>query len=339
MKKFPLFFFVFCILCCSCSNKEKTTIEELNLHGDVKSIKTSIYHAEVKFGELQTGELVSHWYDYPLYYFYLPPYLFGGHSSISVRMFTKSGMIESLTEYDDEMDLEKKFIYTHQGCKINSMKEYDEDGDLTTAYEWQYDKKIDKLLYFIEYDKKGSLVETTEYKYDPKTNELLEEKTTDGENTEIRRTVYVRKEDDEKIYWIKYINGDKYSKGSYKEEYLRGKVVKITYYDEHGTVVDIYDYDKHGRIILRKEESAKNQTAFSYNKNGDVIMLDENNKGVYKFEYDKHNNWIKRIPLDENNKDVYKFEYEYDKHKNWIKRVTYKGIKPVFVEIREIEYY
>lgn len=313
MKSLSIYTFVLCILICSCSKKEKTTIEELNLHGDVKSIKTSVYDAEVKFGELQTGELVSYWFDHPLCYY--QPSFISGHSSIYVQMFNNKGMIESLTEYDGEMDLERKFIYTQERCKINSIKEYDEDGDLTIAYEWQYDKKTDKLLHFREYNKNGNLVETTEYKYDNKTNELLEVKTTNEEEVEISRTVYIRKEGDETINWIRYIKGDKDSKGSYKEEYLRGIVVKTTYYDEHGTAVDIYDYDKQGRIVLWKAQSTKEQTAFSYNKNGDVITLDKNNK------------------------DVYKFEYEYDKHKNWIKRVTYKGIKPEFVEIREIEYY
>ena len=131
----------------------------------------------------------------------------------------------------------------------------------------------------------------------------------------------------------------------------KGKLQKRVQCNEKGepTVIMLFDDEEH--VLYEMHKTTGDSISYDYNENGDVVHL-KVLKEEYKDAYDNmeiseiddsmpelDTNSTANPPLKVRKTTEYKFEYEYDKHNNWIKRITYKGIKPLYIEEREIEYY
>lgn len=316
MKRILLFALATSMVLCSCSGeKDKTTLEELNLKGHVKSVKTSIYEAKMKFGEVTMGDLASSHKYSDLLILMNSSYYYTSAQAISLKLFDKEGMIESLTEYDDDMELYGKRIYVSEGKKNISYKEYDKEGDLMREDAMKYDEKSGKIV-SVTLNKNNSYSFEYRCKYDEKTGDLLEEKRISGNDED--RVIYEKNAENGIIKWVSYHNDEISYEGSYMDEYDGDVLIKKTSYNKDGKVNRVVEYDKQGKLLFEQDEEGNKKT-YSYNDNDDIESVIREEKRGTDTEL--------------------KFEYEYDKCDNWTKRVTYNGIKPIFIEVREIEYY
>lgn len=139
-------------------------------------------------------------------------------------------------------------------------------------------------------------------------------------------------------------------KWSVQETMKKGKLQKRVQCNEKGepTVITLFDDEEHVLYVMYK--TTGDSISYDYNENGDVVhlVLQEEYKDAYgNMDFSVINdstplldtNSTANPPLKVRKTTEYKFEYEYDEHNNWIKRITYKGIKPLYIEEREIEYY
>lgn len=298
------------------SNSEKTSWEVGGIHGKVKTDKVSIYEAVVKFGETQKGEL-EHYADHPLRY--------DRYSCITITNYNEEGMLTSIDAYDDDMELHSKSVFAFDGKKISSIKKYDEDDELDYESTFTYDTQTGKLSEQINqsYSKYGHYLFRYKYFYD-------EDGTLHGET---------------------YHEDGTTEKWSIQETVKKGKLQKRVQCNEKGepTVIMLFDDEEH--VLYEMHKTTGDSISYDYNENGDVVHL-KVLKEEYKDAYDNmeiseiddsmpelDTNSTANPPLKVRKTTEYKFEYEYDKHNNWIKRITYKGIKPLYIEEREIEYY
>ena len=305
----------------SCNSKsEKTSWEVDGIHGKVKTDKISIYEAIVKFGETQKGELVNY-VDHPL--------RFAQYSAISVTNYNEEGMRISIDSYDDDMELHSKSVYAFEGKKLSSIKAYDGDGELDYESNLTYDSKTGKLIEQVNqsYSKYGPYLFHYKYSYD-------KDGTLHGET---------------------YREDGTAEKWSVQETMKKGKLQKRVQCNEQGEPTIITLFDDEERIISVMNKTTEDTISYVYNENGDVVYMtvvtEEYRDVYYSTDYDTDYSIVNdSTPVLDTNSIVippsklrktteYKFEYEYDKHNNWIKRITYKGIKPLYIEEREIEYY
>lgn len=307
MKKFFLLGVMVCAIgmftACK-ENSEKTSLERDNLHGKVKSAKVSFYEAQVKFGEVQAGELKGN-YKHPLYYDW-------GEGCIIVTNYDENGMSTCTDYYDDDMELAGKSVYTFENRKLIDWKSYDKDGELV----------VENMIVFDENTGKEKEQFLTLYlKYDSSSYHYLF--TYDNEGT---------------LHGEAYKKDSLTDKWSYKQVKNNGKLQKAIRNSEQGDIINIYDDNE--RVVSMSNGITGDSLSYVYNENGDVEQMTET-----KYEY-KDDNYTMSFDSDNDAKPErvrktteYKFEYEYDNHKNWTKRITYKGIKPIYIEEREIEYY
>lgn len=290
------------------SNADKTSLELDGLRGKVKSVKTSIYEAEFKNGEIQKGELARLSYNQTNYNIY--KYI----SCISVVKYSEEGMLTATEGYDRHLDLETKSEFVYDGRKLKNAKTYDRDG-LILEENFTYDKETGKLKednlkaygthyrYVYTYDKDGYLLSGETYTEDSLSNKWRCEET--KENGKLRK--------------------------------------RIVYY-ENGNITTIFNNDE--KVVANFNEIDNDTTTFEYNKNGVLASMSQityeypNDEYRYNDSLSVYDSIQPRVaPTKQRKTNEYKFEYEYDEHDNWIRRITYLGIKPVTIEERVIEYY
>lgn len=281
MKKAYIFYLaLYTLIISSCSDKTYS-YQEYGLNCPVKSVKVTTYEAESKFGEIIKGDL-----DWSGHYF---------------SEFNSVGNIVSLTEYDDEGDIDgvTKYKYNNDNNVIN-VSEYDYKGNLDFEYTYEYD---------------GSLMSkiTATFKYSDEDNVYV---------TDIKREGNTIKEK------ITHLNGELSS------------IVKYSKYDKTGAEWTQYDKDGKekgkGSSILNKDGKVSR-----YNINEkEFYEVNWNEKGLpsYLKNAELYNNSF--ISYDNGNESILYIEYEYDKKGNWIKQIIYEGEvkEPVTISERTIVY-
>ena len=320
MKKILFFAAFVCslglIIGCGSGNSEKTSLEYDGIHGKAKCVKTYMYDAQVKFGEAQKGDLVRY-PDHPLRVLYSDI----ANASISVINYNEDGMRTYVDYYDDDMELSMKSVYKFDGRRVMEVKSYDYDGELSLSITMKRDEKTGKLT---EQD-----IESFSEYYPYKQHYTYTE-TDDG------RITCMTSDRDTMLH-----------KWGVKEIKKGGKIQKREQYDENDKLLFLTLFDDNERVLSFKNEATGDSTSFAYNENGDEISVVS-----ITYEYnrspevaldstpaiDTTNTVIKNDSKKRKTKE-HKFEYEYDKHGNWIRRITYEGIKPIYIEEREIEYY
>ena len=273
------------LLCVSCSNRKNSLYYD-NLKGKVKTLKSVTYEAKYKFGEVEKGEIVSELWEHPLgRYSY-------GNIGLFIKHYDKKGNLELSERFDTELELESKTEYFWEKGWIMGYKTRYEDGAIE---EWSCKRN----------KRYGEIIEET------LSSEWLDYKTV--------RTI--REDDAEMTDWVRdneyhdeFLEGrPQQEKGSYKTIRKKGEVLQRIYYNEAGEETSTVTYGERERIMTVQNDDGSSVT-FEYNDLGDVVKMVDSG-------------------------EEYAFEYEYDKHDNWIKRITYKGDTPLYIEEREIEYY
>ena len=275
------------IFACNSDKGKKNDLNRLNLNGKVSWTKEISYKAIYKFGELVEGD--EGWRIPDIY----PP----PPSYDIYRHFNEQGKIVQRTlsqggdtayiyffEYNDKSDIivEDQFDVTNEDVKLLTKKifKYDDDGNLSE--ERVYDGNGEDLLVKIEYNYDGNRNLTEiEYYYPPS-----------GDFTSI--------------------------KGKFDES---GNLIESRYYDKDGELNGKYKYDKDGNLSEER----------NYDQDGEL-------SSKTKYKYDNKGNMSSKIFISDYESKV-TYKYEFDKNDNWIKKIIYEEGKPTFIVNREINYY
>jgi hypothetical protein len=115
---------------------------------------------------------------------------------------------------------------------------------------------------------------------------------------------------------------------------------KLYKYDEKGNLTDKED----GTLYHDKDLNYKEH--FKYDKNGNYVEIDEFNSdgGLYSKEIMNYDKWGNCIEFNSYKPDgsldiTYKWKYEYDKHGNWIKMIHWDEEIPDCIVFRQITYW
>jgi hypothetical protein len=283
--RFKIFIIVlFGILVVSCSNKtslKKTTNDwsRQNLKGKVKSLTLYWYNNIDSLGQITKNSE-----KYVLHYF----------------LFDKNGyVIKDVTNFD----------------MTGRQYEYDTKGNLIV--ETTYDNNFMMMLYKMtyNYDNNGKLIggalfaktggtpeNTYNYKYDLN-GILIEEDCFDDKGRLSHKNKY---KNDTKGNQIEDIKFDSDSVSVFKNIYK---------YDSIDEKIEYYQYDSKDSLVIKE--------IYIYDR--DKNILEEKNYNVYNSP-DKRNLY-----------HIYK--YDFDKTGNWIKRIDYINNIPKYIKVRELEYY
>ncbi|MFA7081362.1 MAG: hypothetical protein WC135_02005 [Bacteroidales bacterium] len=235
----------------------------------------------------------------------------------NVMKFNEDGKVEFII---DEITGEG-FIFKYDSCKNNIETLYSINQNNTGKIVSNYDEKgnlIESILYFND----GIIEQKTIYKYEDNGN--MTEEIYDFEGNLNLRTKYT--------YDIN-----------------KNIISLITSNSRRTDRINLFSYDLRGNktewIISQDEDILKNET-FIYDDNDNLIQWNnseswkENLKYIYT--YDNKGNEIEVKSYDKDGKLHEKSicKYEYDKKDNWTKKITYNELsKLTKIEERKIVYY
>ena len=109
-------------------------------------------------------------------------------------------------------------------------------------------------------------------------------------------------------------------------------------YDKKGNNIETNSYNSDGSLgfkyIYKYDEKGNKIEVNIYDSDGNL-----NFRWIYK--YDEKGNMIEdnKYWFDANLADVITYKYEFDKKDNWIKKIEYRDNHPETITEREIEYY
>ena len=299
----------FLMVFCSCKDskvKEYTT-ECYGLNGDVKEVKTSAYTAKMNFDEIEKDERVKYDSDMPLRLYYLFKYVESG--SVNVRQFDEKGKITVESEYAYDLDMVGKSVYEWNDNLLKMINYYDENGR-NAYFENLYDGDVNI-----------GFVYEREFQYIDKF---------------YQKVLYKRDNDGEIVEMCDYTE-DGILRFKQILEVVDGKTLNGSVYNTDGSLECKYEYEyKDEKVSMFRQITGDEVWTVNYD-DGLIISSNGGNKYYPDLEF-SYNEWRDPVTMKRDN-DEYTFEYEYDKCHNWTKRITYKGIKPMFIEERVIEYY
>ena len=240
----------------------------------------------------------------------------------------KTTPIEKI-KYDEDQNLIERVKFFKSGkIWFKNLNEYDENGNVVIESKFDSDDNLKKKriytykdkrkIYYINYDKNGDPTSKTEYIYDEKGIKILETTKwySDGD---ISKDFF--DEDGNKIRYIGY-----YSNGSIRKkmefEYDKdGNQTAIIHYDEDGTTTKItYEYDENGNEMYKENNYLGSIIRQDYDQYGNLIY--------YEFNY-----------LDYDDQRIADYKYEYDKHFNWVLQTKTSEVYKPEIKERTYEYY
>lgn len=298
---FFLFFLLY--MCCSCTSKtpfEYATIDN-PMRGDVKLVREMTFDAATRFGEVVKER---EWSNYYVYSFdnkgrvvsYMEYGKFGEEDEMILMkkyMYEKGKLVETTIYGKDGLPVSEgisKIRYNYHGMNTVEMICFGENEEMKSRRKFIYEGK--RLKEEFEYDIDGKMTIRREYVYRGRKMKGLVEYNTEG-NIDLKTEIVYKRKGPQKMLVpttcampSSFVYGGK----EWLEALSYGADGKLSSKSE-------FEIDKNGNIL-------KNKIIFG--------------EGTYYYEYD----------------------YEYDKYQNWIRRIVYKGDtrSPLFIEEREIEY-
>lgn len=287
---------------------KKTDLEKAALKGKVKILILESYKAESIDGKVVPGvrsayssENYSKQYNEKGYLIEKIEYSSGGTLIKYKHIFKydkKENNVEQNTYYSNDTLYYKIIIRYDKYGNILTENTFDDEGNLESQIKFKYNKR--KKISRIEYDQDKKMECKNTYKYNEK-GLISEDNRFLSDNKLFRKFRYKYDEKgnqiEEKVYdpddSLIYCNSWKYNDKGFKIEFTYTDIKKNKLSNKH-----IYNYDEQGNPIEHTE-------------------------------YDSEGNLV--------NKD--KWEYEYDKENNWTKKIEFLRGNPRFISIRKIEYY
>ena len=319
------------------SSEFKNELERENLRGKVKTIRRTPYKAVEKYGEVTKGEIDRGWFtDYSYRIFNEKGNL------IENQDFYSSGelMDKTIYKYDNfnkieeeivsgsDGDIKKKITFRYdEKANLIRKTEYKPDGSLIVKENYKYNER-DKVIevqdinsegvpadrWIYKYNNKGKRIEANRYKPDGNLYEkIIYDYDNEGNIVEVNRFGE---------------NGN-----------LEGRIYYV--YDNKNDLIEAESYDSNGELeakLFYKFISKFNPKKF--NKYVNMLAM-ESDVTIYevlifgRIGIEELQLFIADESLDINGK----YEYEFDKQDNWIKRIEFEDDSAKFVVEREITYY
>lgn len=279
-------------------------LENTDLKGKVKSLKKVIYGVVEKDGEINKGEIQTHYYYY--YCFNKDGFNTEENSNVTTSDSILYNM-KTIYKYDDENRFEKVIFSFGGGLfRENNYKYDDKDNfieitvhtgsdDLFVVYKYKYDN-VGNIIEEKQNDSSGITISMNTFKYD-------------GKENMIEHNCFFLKKSKLRLLFKKKFKYD--DRGKLTEMKLNN--LKISYkYDEKG-----YKTEEKIDITLGRSDQ---KTNYKYDNYGNVI---EERTTYPKYKYTS----------------TVTYKYEFDDNNNWIKRIVYLDKKPISITERTIEYY
>ena len=313
--------------------------EDATLKGQIKSINQDKYELSSKKNQKTKGRIIEdkESNDFVKYD--------KNGNIIEEKLGINSDLIKYTYQYDERGNKIEKNRFTPDG-KLNMkyIYEYDNEGKLVEFSDLFPDGKLANK-YTYKYDERSNLIEYTDYlgaslderdvyKYDTNGNEI--------------ETIYFDSKGSLKCKWEKSYD----KKGNLTEEmfYLSNGELDyktINKYDAIGNLIEDSSRDSKGKLLLKeiiKYDNLGNKVEVNITI-PTKFEIDRMSTGKMKvkttFIYDDKGNVLEETTV--TTKDFKKFKlnkkYEYDKNNNWIKRIIYLDKKPMSITERKIEYY
>lgn len=255
----------------SCSKAVKTAgtdLQELNLKGKIKSVRTISYDAVDSAGVIVKGEKAV---NLPFSYTFL--------------LFNGAGNLIRKDDYDSHGQIDSRWTYKYDGAgKLTEKNRYQSDGRLDLKWLYGYDHR-NNLQRENSYRGDSSLY--AEWKYNYNANGRLGQKELNFPGVPVLDTK-----------WTYQYNGNGYLAA--ENQYGPGDSLmsKEKYrYDKNGAVTEEIKYNAEGKIITKR--------VYKYNDRGDRIAYTNTRPGqhiltewVYRYTYDQTGNWIRKIVLE-----------------------------------------
>ena len=330
MRNKHLFLFLAAALLISCAKEDvkSTSLQSENIKGMVKSITISHYCAEISSGKVLKKE-----YMYSPVFGMSPgkeynrePEVYNTIGSIATLYFDKKGYLDSVLIYDKNKKLMSKSEYKEYGKPLKSIRFRGEDIEIETEYKYN-GICLSESVYK---DKWGTSI--TKYKTNP--NGIIEEAIKyDDEG-------YIRWKEENTIE-----NGKIVKTIYYPGEFLHPELLEDPEeYDDDEAMPTITEYTYNGEVLASvKRTHGDDITEYFLNEYGYLIKLESNKVSTYQYHYNSNNDLEMsgsgNLYDFDGNRTIFHFTYEYDDHNNWIKRIGYSGKKPIQLDEREIEYY
>lgn len=250
---------VIMLLVGACTNNTKT---DNNLKGNVKSIKTSSYNVEERFGRYEKGGLTE----------------IDGQASTIVEYYSKSKLVDSVATYDNNGTLTSMAFYSYEGDKMSDLKRYDGNGKLLVSFTYSYNKHSNEV----------ELIE----QYDAKNNERcrVEQKRSDDDPNITENTTYDSRGNVNTSSRVKGVkkNGKLVEEISYDSD---GNVKRVRRYSDEKMILDSvvddlvkhWEYNQKGDVVYW----SWGKDMYDYSRGTGIDFH-------YSYEYDSKGNWIKR---------------------------------------------
>jgi hypothetical protein len=262
------------------NNKKENDLDEMNLFGKVKSMRLIKHKVTEELGENTQQSDVSSSSDY--YY-----------------VFDKNGYEKEVVSHSDGV------LYSRD------VSEYNQNEDLVISHHYNYQYSSLESRWIYKYDENRFLTEIKEYKPDGKlsTSTILRY----DENNNVF----------EKIWYSRLLNRTSRYEYKYDKE---GNEIECTSYRQNGDLFgkDVYTYDK-----------KRNKITEIHYSDGDYIEYN------HTYKYDKFNNITEKQYKTMNGltDNIMTYKYEFDSHNNWVKKLYYENGDIFSITKRTIEYY
>jgi len=235
------------------SQKDDTDWAELNLSGKVKSITSTSYEAEEKFGEIVISEIRTE-----------SESRTPAAEPIEKITFNKKGNIIEINRYGSDGSLASKSTYKYddEGNRIE-LNRYDSDGNLSWKETYKNDNEGNRIE-MNTYGSDGSLSWKRTYKYDDEGNKIeisIYEHRFGRDGNFFGKSTYKYDDEGNRIEINRYgSDGSLASKITYKYDDEGNRIEEnkyIQFYDPDGSLTSKhtykYEYDKKGNWISRIE--------------------------------------------------------------------------------------
>lgn len=249
-------------------------------------------------------------------------YVAGQPGIITENLWDESGKnLNSETKRNPDNSQLDRTTYTYTNGNLTEKIKLNGQNNPTDKWTYEYDAK-GNITEDAIYTGTGAVIAQNRYKYD-------------GANHKVAELRYVH---DSLRYSTKY-------------DYIGNNLMKRETTNSKGVpeYTEVFKYDAPGNVIshvtLERLDSSQTEDIYTYDKNKNIISWTVNQKGSPKINtlnvYDQYNNLTATKTTDETGKVINdrKYTYEYDSHNNWIKKHVVIDGKPAFEVSRKISYY
>ena len=281
---------------------KQTSLEWDGFKGPVKMVRQTNHRVKIQSGKIVPGKMTECLHDDDnLLYIY---------NEKGVRLQYHQIGVDGSSH---------KYICNDKG-KIIRAASCDPDGNVLSESNSIYDSN-DNSIEVIQIDFKTGKVNKTIREFDNNGNMVVSISSNEDKSQVYR---HVSKYNDD---------GNQISSHQYSNDKLTGY---LTYkYDEKGNNIEMQVYLPDGNLDYRQVYLYNEKGWLMEQKtyNGDGSLGNEYLQHIYERDSDGNLVFKDKTPKG------YRYEYEYDKHENWIKKIEFYKKFPVIMALREIQYF